>query len=120
MRLYLDDNFADPVLVRSFRRASHHVHSPLDFGLVGALDAKHLCRAIREGLHLLTKDRDDFLELHELVLASGGHHPGILVVRYGNDSKRDMKTKHIVAAVGKLEQAGISLTDQWIVPNQWR
>jgi hypothetical protein len=33
----------------------------------------------------MTRDHEDFADLHDLVLAVGGHHPGILVVRFDND-----------------------------------
>jgi hypothetical protein len=44
----------------------------------------------------------------------------ILVVLYDNDPTRDMKPKHIVAAVGKLERSGISCVSEIVVLNQWR
>ncbi len=120
MRIYLDDNFADWGLAGGLRKAGHTVFRPADFRMVAASDAKHLERAIREDLVLLTKDRDDFQELHELVLTCGGQHPGIVVVRYENDAKRDMKTRHVVKAIGKLELSGLPLRSEWIILNQWR
>jgi predicted nuclease of predicted toxin-antitoxin system len=120
MNLYQDDNIADRSLAAALRRAGHTVSRPADFGLAGASDPRHFERAIRENLVLLTKDNDDFQDLHNLVLASGGRHPGLVVVRLENDARRDMKTKHIVAALRRLEQAGIPLGNQWVVLNQWR
>jgi predicted nuclease of predicted toxin-antitoxin system len=120
MNLYLDDNSANPMLVAMLRRAGHTVAVPADVGLSGASDARHLDSAIRATRVVLTADRDDFRELHDLVLNSGGSHPGILLVRYDNDPKKDMKPRHIVAAIAKLERSGLPLRDQIIVLNQWR
>jgi hypothetical protein len=120
MNLYLDDNSDDLVLAALLRKAGHAVGRPVDFGLAGASDARHLEQAIRIGLVVLTADREDFRDLHGLVRTSGGSHSGILVVRYDNDPKRDMKPKHIVAAIGKLERSGVSIVNQIAVLNQWR
>jgi hypothetical protein len=54
------------------------------------------------------------------VLTAGGGHPGILIVRFDNNPTRDMKSKDIVTAIGKLERSGTPLADQMIVLNQWR
>ena len=120
MRIHLDDNFADRALAGALRKAGHTVFRPADLGIVGASDAKHLERAIREDLVVLTKDRDDFRELHDLVLACGGQHPGIIVVRYENDSRRDMRRGQIVNAIGKLERSGVPLRNARIILNSWR
>lgn len=120
MKVYLDDNLAERALAGALRKAGHTVLRPADIQLVGAPDAQHLERAIREGLVCLTKDSDDYRDLHQLVLTAGGSHFGLVVVRYDNNKKRDMKVRHIVAALGKLEQSGMSLLNQWIVLNQWR
>lgn len=83
-------------------------------------DTLHLERAIRDGLIALTAGSQDFWELHSLVLTCGGNHPGILVVRYDNDRKRDMQPKHIVKAVGKLERSGVPIANEVTVLNHWR
>lgn len=120
MKVYLDENFTDRILAGQLRKAGHTVVQPADAGLRGASDARHFEYAIREGLILLTKDREDFRDLHQLVMTSGGSHPGVLVVAYENDAARDMKSKHIVAAIGKLERSGVPLTGQIAILNQWR
>jgi predicted nuclease of predicted toxin-antitoxin system len=120
MRIYLDDNIANRTLAGALRNAGHVVSRPADFALSGAPDARHLDRAIRERLVTLTKDRDDFHDLHQLILTAGGRHGGIIVVRYENDAARDMKTGHIVKALGKLEGSGMPLENEWVILNQWR
>jgi predicted nuclease of predicted toxin-antitoxin system len=120
MKIYLDDNRAGRALVNLLVKAGHTVVRPVDVGLAGKSDACHLEHAVHEGLVLLTADRVDYWDLHQLILTSGGDHPGILVVRYQNDPARDMKAKHIAAAVTKLEQSGMACANQIVVLNQWR
>jgi predicted nuclease of predicted toxin-antitoxin system len=120
MNLYLDDNIVEGQLVKLLVKGGNSAVRPVDVGLGGTSDAKHFEYAIRKSWIVLTRDDEDFEDLHTLVLAAGGRHPGILVVRYENDSIKDMKAKHIAAAVNKLAKAGISCTDSFIVLNQWR
>jgi predicted nuclease of predicted toxin-antitoxin system len=120
MNLYLDDNLAEEQLLRLLAKGGHSVVRPADVGMVAVSDAKHLECAIRNNWTLLTGDREDFNDMHQLILTSGGSHPGILVVRYERDSTKNMKPKHIAAAVTKLEKSGMACTDTLIVLNQWR
>ena len=120
MNLYLDDNRADPRLAALLRRNGHTVIVPTDVGLSGRSDARHLDHAVRTILAVLTADREDFRDLHDLVLNSGGSHPGILVIRFEDDPKKNMKPKHVAAAIARLERSGLPVRDQIIVLNQWR
>ena len=120
MKIYLDDNFADKTLAALLVNAGHTVVRPADVGLSGDTDIVHLEYAIREQLALLTRDRRDFWDLHQLVQTSGGMHHGIIIVRYDNDPTRDMKAKHIVGAIGKLERAGFNPANTVVILNQWR
>jgi len=81
MDFYLDDDSADLLLARLLRNAGHYVLLPVDIGRVGSPDAVHFRQAIRQGNVLLSRNHDDFLWLHELVVESHGHHPGIVIVR---------------------------------------
>jgi predicted nuclease of predicted toxin-antitoxin system len=120
MNIYLDDNLAEDQLVKLLVKGGHAAVQPADVGMAGKSDARHFAHAIRQLWVLLTRDRDDFEDLHQLVLTSGGSHPGILVVRYENDSTKDMKPKHIAAAIIKLTKSGIYVTDGYVVLNHWR
>jgi hypothetical protein len=120
MTIYLDDNRTDKSLIALLRKAGHVVVIPADVGLIGRSDACHLEYAIRHILVTLTADHEDFADLHQLVLTAGGNHPGILVVCYDNDPKHDMKPKHVVTAVGKLERSGLELANELIILNHWR
>lgn len=120
MNVYLDDNFVEQTLAGRLRKTGRQVVRPADAGLSGAADAQHLEYAIRHQLVVLTQDRDDFRDLHQLLETAGGHHFGILLVAFENNKAKDMKTHHVVAAVGKLEQFGAPVADQLILLNQWR
>lgn len=120
MRLYLDDDSLDKVLIQLLQRAGHDVLVPSRFALAGAKDPEHLRRAIREQAHLLSHNYEDFELLHELLMDGGGHHPGILIVRKDNDPRRDLKPARVVQALRNLETAGIAIADQYIILNHWR
>src|SRR5437588_610232 len=98
MNLYLDDNMNSPLLAVLLRRAGHEVIPPSDAGTAGIADARHFIHALHHALVVLTRDHQDFEDLHWVVRASHGQHPGILAVRMENDSKRDMKDRDIVRA----------------------
>src|SRR5262245_536286 len=108
MNLYIDDNLADKSLEAMLVKDGHVVVRSHQAGLLGASDAKHLGYAIRAKLIALTSDREDFKDLHELVLTAGGNHPGIVVVRFDNDPTRDLKPKQMVKALSKLERSGMA------------
>jgi predicted nuclease of predicted toxin-antitoxin system len=120
MRLYLDDDAADPLLARLLRNAGHDVCLPVEIGRSGSHDAVHLRHALREQRVLLSYNHDDFQFLHELVLEAQGHHPGILIVRRDNNPHRDLKPRGIVRALRNLEAANVPLPDQFLILNHWR
>ena len=120
MKLYLDDDSVHRQLVAMLRKAGHWVVIPADVGMVGRADPRHLPYAARQHLVLLTRNFDDFKDLHHLVSGCGGHHPGILVTCEETDKSRNMSPRAIVTAVGKLERSGLDLTDQFVILNFWR
>jgi len=120
MRIYLDDNTTDPVLVAELRKRGHEVVLPSDASLSGASDARHLVYAIHGDLVFLTRDYDDFTDLHDVVIAADGEHPGILLVRFDNDPTKEMKPGRIAAAVDRIEASGLALINQLFVLNHWR
>src|SRR5207244_2048422 len=91
MRLYLDDNSCKGLLAILLRKAGHTVTVPSAVGCAGVSDPRHFLYAIKNDFVVLTKDYEDFLELHDIVQATQGQHPGILAVRSDNDTSRDMK-----------------------------
>ncbi len=120
MKLYLDDDVASPVLARLLRNAKQDVQLPVEAGYASARDAIHLAYALQQGRAVLSGNHDDFAALHHLVMASKGHHAGILIVRKDNDPTRDMTARGIVRAIRNLAAAGIAAQDQFLILNQWR
>lgn len=120
MKLYLDDDSVDRLLVRLLRQAGHDVALPADLGIAGREDPVHLRHAIRQQRVLLLKNHEDFRLLHELLMEGRGHHSGILMIREESNPKRNMKPHDIVRAIGKLTAAGVPVADQYTVLNHWR
>jgi predicted nuclease of predicted toxin-antitoxin system len=120
MRLYLDDNSCKGLLAILLRKAGHTVVVPSDVGCAGVSDPRHFLHAIQNNFVVLTKDYEDFLELHDIVQSTQGQHPGILAIRSDNDTSRDMKDRDIVRAIGNLERAGVPIANEFHVLNHWR
>jgi predicted nuclease of predicted toxin-antitoxin system len=120
MKIYLDDDSASRLLSTLLRHAGHDVSIPADLGASGAPDPAHLTQAIRGGRVILTRNARDFTLLHELVLFSGGAHPGILLLHFDNDPTRDLTPKGTVNAIAKLENSGVRLSSELHVLNHWR
>ena len=94
--------------------------NPAECGTLGASDARHFEYATRNSLVLITRNYDDFAELHDVVQAANGTHHGILVVRSENDPRRDMTDRGIVSAIEKLQSALVPLVNQIHILNHWR
>lgn len=120
MNLYLDDDMAKGSLVARLRRAGHQVVLPNDAGLSGAWDPLHLLHAVQQRLVLVSKNHDDFRDLHLLVQAASGRHSGILVVRSDNDPRRDMTDGDIIRAIANLEAANGPIANEFQILNHWR
>jgi len=120
MRIFRDENQTHHYLASLLKKAGHVVSGTIDAGMAGASDARQFRHAIEYDVVLLTGDELDFRELHELVLVSGGRHPGVMVISAEKDSSKKMKPKHIVAAIGNLERAAFVMESQLVVLNQWR
>jgi predicted nuclease of predicted toxin-antitoxin system len=120
MNLYLDDDSASKVLASLLRQAGHQVATPSDVNLFGASDPRHLLHAAKHSQTMVTRNHDDFEDLHELIKAVGGQHHGILVVRLDNNAARDMKDRDIVRAIANLVNSGAPVIGEFYVLNHWR
>lgn len=109
MNLYLDDDMVKGALVARLRRAGHHLVVPNDAGLTGAWDPRHLLYAVQRRLLLVSRNHDDFRDLHFLIQAANGHHWGIAVVRADNDPRKDMTDRDIEFSLKRLESANAPL-----------
>jgi predicted nuclease of predicted toxin-antitoxin system len=120
MNIYLDDDVAKLALATRLQMAGHQVVLPTDVGLSGAWDPGHLLHAVKQSLVLVSKNHDDFKELHLLIQEAHGRHPGILIIRADNDPSRDMKDADIVRAIRNLELAGVPVANEFHILNHWR
>lgn len=120
MNLYLDDDTVERRLVAFLVNAGHQVMTPVQVQLSGARDARHFIYAVRHSLILVTRNHDDFLDLHEVVQATQGSHSGIFIIRLDNDPTRDMTPRHIVTAIANLEAASVPIENQVYILNHWR
>jgi hypothetical protein len=120
MRIYLDEDLASGLLAKLLQKAEHDVATPAAVGNLGQADAVQLACAIRERRACLSRNYEDFEELHLLIAEAQGRHSGILIVRRENDPTRDLIPKGIVTAIRKLEAAGVPIANEYIVLNHWR
>ena len=120
MRIYLDDDSTEALLVALLQREGHDVQVPADVGMVGQYDSKHLIHAVHEDRVLLSHNHDDFRLLHDLIAEVRGRYPGMLMVRRDNDPSRDMKPAGVVRAIRRLLAAGVPIQDQFHILNHWR
>lgn len=116
LRLYLDDSAYAKELVSRLRAAGHDVQTPVEAGTRGLHDPVHLRHAIAQRRVLLTRNPDDFEDLHREVAT----HPGIVSIYQDNDATRDMSYAEIVRALGNLESSGIVLENGFHILNAWR
>jgi predicted nuclease of predicted toxin-antitoxin system len=120
MNVYLDEDSSARVLINSLRKSGHDVAFPEDLGHAKHTDPEVLRRAILLDRVLISQNHGDLEDLHDLLMAAGGHHPGILIVRRDNDPTRDFSPRGIVRAIEKLAQSGLAIQDNFYVLNQWR
>jgi predicted nuclease of predicted toxin-antitoxin system len=120
MRFLIDENMSDPRLASRLQAQGHHPVLAIDVGLLSVSDPRVFSWAITQALPVLTRDSEDFTDLHALIMAAGGHHPGILVVRFDSDPRHNLTDRGIAGALKKLESSGIPIPDRIHVLNQWR
>jgi hypothetical protein len=120
MRFLIDENLCDRSLESRLRAQGHDPILAIDVGLQSVADPRVLVWAIGQSLPVLTRDFEDFEDLHILVMAAGGHHPGMLIVRFDADPRHNLTDRAIGNAISKLESAGVPIPDHIHVLNQWR
>src|SRR5262249_31282482 len=120
MRLFLDEDLASGLLAKLLQNAGHDVATPVAAGTRGQTDPVQLTRAIHEQRAIVSRNFEDFEELHLLIAEARGNHFGILIVRRENDPTRDLTPKGIVTAIRKLESAAVPIANEYLVLNHWR
>jgi predicted nuclease of predicted toxin-antitoxin system len=120
MRFLIDENTSAPRLAARLQVQGHQPILAQDVGLLSASDPRVLIWAIAHALPVLTRDNKDFEDLHDLLMAAGGHHPGLLVVCFDDDPRHNLSDRAIATAISKLESSGVPIADQLHVLNHWR
>lgn len=116
LNLYLDDCAYSKRLRGLLLDEGHHVVTPFDAGLAGADDLVHFEYATRNRLVIVTKDANDFEELHQ----QHSQHFGILAICEEADRSKNMSYADIVRAINNLVSADVELENQFYVLNHWR
>jgi predicted nuclease of predicted toxin-antitoxin system len=120
MRILIDENLSSPRLAARLQAQGHSPILASNVGLLSVTDPRVLIFAVTQALPVLTRDSEDFEDLHDLVVVVGGRHPGILIVRFDDDPRNNLTERGIATAVSKLESSGVPIRDQIHVLNQWR
>jgi predicted nuclease of predicted toxin-antitoxin system len=113
LRLLIDDDSQDKVLVRLLREAGHDVVTVKEAGLMSQPDSTVFSYALAKNRILLTLNCRDFQALHQ----ANPNHPGIFVVYQEAEPLKKMSFKIIVLAIANLEAANIPLMNQFISLN---
>ena len=115
LRLLIDEDSQDKVLVRLLREAEHDVVTVNEAGLMGQPDSTVFRYGIDKNRIVLTLNCRDFKALHE----ADPNHPGILAVYQEANPFKKMGFKIIVKAISNIEAANIPLQNQFISLNHW-
>jgi predicted nuclease of predicted toxin-antitoxin system len=113
--MLLDEDSQAKYLVNLLQAAGHDVATVNTLDLMNRPDSVVLDTARQNDRVLLTRNCDDFHELHQ----ANPIHPGILAVYQDSDASKNMNYQSIVKAVDNLELAEYEIKNQFIVLNQW-
>lgn len=115
LRLLIDECAQDPRLIARLRGAGHDVLSVAEAGLNGSTDQIVVQRATAEERVVITRDPRDFMKLHR----EDSGHCGILVVFGTNVLAKAVTIERIIAALEKIESAGIPIAGKLLAINDW-
>jgi len=113
--LLIDEDSLAKYLVNLLRQAGHNVVTVQDINLMGNSDSVVLDYARENQRVLLTRNCDDFHNLHQ----ANSHHSGILTVYQSADVSKNMSYATIVKAIANLEVSNYDLNNQFVILNQW-
>jgi len=120
LSLYLDDCADDDTLAALLRQAGHQVSTPRIAGTSGVSDREHLHFAAHRGYTLLTKDPDDFVDLHHQWRESNRNHSAILLIYEDKDVSKNMSRTQIILAIDNLVASALPIANEIHNLNQWR
>lgn len=81
IRLYMDEDAMDQVLVDALQARGVDVITALDAGMIERRDAEHLDYATKHDRVLCTFNICDFYRLHSEYVSHGKRHAGIILMR---------------------------------------
>jgi uncharacterized protein with PIN domain len=113
--LLLDEDSQAKYLINLLKAASYNILTVSEAGLESVDDKEVLEFSVQQKRVLLTRNCNDFLELHQL----NSNHFGILAVYQDSDPLKNMSYQAIVQAIGNLEASDLNLSGQFVVLNQW-
>ncbi len=113
--MLLDEDSQAKYLVNLLQSAGHDVVTVKAINLTNRPDSVVLDFARQDERILLTRNCNDFQELHQL----NSVHSGILAVYQDADPAKNMSYQEIVKAIANLETAEYILQSQFVVLNQW-
>ena len=115
LRLLVDEDTQSRWLVRLLRDAGHDVATVNDLGLQGRPDPDVLARAVAEKRVVLTRNVDDFRELH----LADSDHPGIAGIFFDREPSKDLSHADVVRALANLEAAEVEIAGSFHSLNAW-
>lgn len=115
LALLIDEDTLAKVLVKMLKEADHDVLTVNEVGLSGEPDEVVLNYARKNQRILLTRNCQDFEELH----LENSVHSGIFAVYENQDRRKDLSRKDIIKAIENIELASIPLANQFISLNHW-
>jgi predicted nuclease of predicted toxin-antitoxin system len=115
LSLLVDEDSQAKYLVQLLRAANHNVLTVNEAGIAGFPDDKVLDYARQHSRILLTRNCNDFRELHQ----ANSTHPGIIAIYQDAEPANNLGYQAIVKAISNLEDAGLELGNQFVVLNQW-
>ncbi len=115
LRLLVDEDTQARRLVEMLRADKHDLLTIGEAGITGIPDSLVMEMARTQQRVLLTRNCNDFLELHQ----ANSDHLGILAIYQDADTAKSMSYAAIVKAIANLENTNLSLVGQFIVLNQY-
>ena len=113
--MLLDEDSQAKYLVNLLQAAGHDVITVNTAGLMNRSDSVVLDYARQDLRSLLTRNCNDFQELHQ----ANPVHPGILAVYQDSDPSKNMSYQAIVKAIANLEPAEYPIENQFVILNNW-
>ncbi|MEG5018326.1 DUF5615 family PIN-like protein [Microcoleus sp. B4-C3] len=113
--MLLDEDSQAKYLVNLRKDSGHDVATVNTLDLMNHPDSVVLDAARQNERVLLTRNCDDFQQLHQ----ANPEHSGILAVYQDSEASKNMSYQAIVKAIDNLETAEYELNNQFVILNQW-